>query len=308
MHDPLEGVTRLGTIETGARKDRISGLFKPVLDAAVSATLAADVNASLYVYGSVATGMARAPISDVDLLTVGLPSDKADAIGRTLSVRFSDLCRGVQVAAAQPSDFSGEADEAYGGRVFLRHYCVHLAGPDLHSGLSEFAADIRAARGFNGDIARHSRRWRRQLEAEGDPVQLGRRLARKTLLAVAGLVSVHDNIWTTDRATAVARWAKVEPTLADDLQMLLSWSRDLATPNRAAVEAALDGVVTQIIASFESSIGLWTSKTSTNPHPGSSQSHPSNLNGGDIHSKGQESFGAIAEPTARKHRRRRKTP
>jgi hypothetical protein len=101
------------------------------------------------------------------------------------------------------------------------------------------------------------------LEAGGDPAQLGRRLARKALLAVAGLVSVHDDTWTTDRETAVAPWAEIKPSLADDLSMLLTWSRDTATGDRGSVTAALDGVVAQIAASFESSIGLWDA---TNRH------------------------------------------
>lgn len=257
MHDPLEGVTSLGTIETGASRDRVSELFEPVLDAAVFAVRATDRDSSLYVYGSVTTGMAQPPKSDVDLLTVGLPPAEAADVARALSVRFSDLCKAVEVAAAQRGDFIGETDEAYGGRVFLRHYCVHLSGPDHHSALPDFAADVRAARGFNGDIAEAARRWRMELDDGCDPVHVGRRLARKTLLAVAGLVSVHDETWTTDRTAAAARWAEIEPTLADDLHVLLAWSRDDAKSDRKSAQAALDGVVSQITACFENSIGLW---------------------------------------------------
>jgi hypothetical protein len=260
MHDPLEGATSFGTIETGAHRDRISAPLQPVLDAAVDSVRAVDREASLYVYGSVATGMARPPTSDVDLLTVGLAPAGAAGIARDLSVRFSDLCRAVAIAAARRSDLSAEGDEGYGGRVFLKHYCVHLTGPDLHSALPDFAADARAARGFNGDIARHVERWRRELDDDADPVQLGRRLARKTLFAVAGLVSVHDGTWTTDRATAAARWAEIEPSTAEDLSMLLSWSPGGAPPDPVAVGAALDGVVARITASFARSIGLWSSE------------------------------------------------
>jgi hypothetical protein len=197
--------------------------------------------------------------SDVDLRTVGLPPAAAADIARALTMQFSDLCRAVEVADAQPGDFAGETDEAYGGRVFLRHYCVHLVGPDLHSALPDFAADARAARAFNGDIARRAIRWRMKLDDDCDPVQLSRRLARKTLLAVTGLVSVHDDTWTTDRATAAARWAEIGPSLANDLDILLTWSHSSATPDRRSVEAALDGVVAQIATSFEASIGLWGS-------------------------------------------------
>jgi len=260
MHDPLESVTSYGTIETGVSRHRVPALFQPVLDAAVVAVRAIDDDSSLYVYGSVATGMARLVRSDVDLLTVGVPSVEAAAMARNLSVRFSDVSSAVEVAAAQHNGFSPDTDEGYGGRVFLRHYCVHLAGPDLRSTLPEYAADVRAARGFNGDIALHVRRWRVELDDGRDPVQLSRRLARKTLLAVAGLVSVHDATWTTDRESAAARWAEVEPSLANNLNMLLAWSRDGATPDREAVDAALVGVVARIVTSLETSIGLWNAK------------------------------------------------
>jgi len=257
MHDPYEGVTSNGTIQTGASRDRVAAIFDPVLDAAILASRIVDRDSSLYVYGSVATGMAQPGLSDVDLLSVGLPSAEAVEIARTLSMRFSDLCRAVEVAAAQESDFWGGNGEAYGGRVFLRHYCVHLVGPDLHSDLPDFPADVRAARGFNGDIAQHAQRWRMQLDDGCDVARLSRRLARKCLLAVAGLVSVHDDTWTTDRATAATRWAEIEPALADDLYTLVRWSRESSTLQRGSVEAALDGIVAQIVVDFEASVGLW---------------------------------------------------
>lgn len=260
MHDPREGMTARGTIVTGARRDRVPVQFQPVLDTALVAVRTVSRDASLYVYGSVATGTAETGTSDVDLLTVGLQASEASAIAQDLSVQFSDLCRAVEIAAAQTGDFLGETDEAYGGRVFLRHYCVHLAGPELHSALRDFPADAKAARGFNGDIAQQAKRWRRELDNGFDPADVGRRVARKSLLTVAGLVSVHDGTWTTDRTTAASRWAELEPKLAGDLRTLDAWARGDEQPDRPAVEAVLDGVVGDIVASFETSIGLWDSE------------------------------------------------
>jgi hypothetical protein len=136
---------------------------------------------------------------------------------------------GVEIAAAEAEDLAGDSDAAYGFRVFLRHYCIHLAGPDPSAWLPAFPADTRAARGFNGDIARHCRRWRQELGSGTVPADLlGVRAARKTLLAVAGLVSVCDRTWTTDRARAARRWGEIEPGTAAPLRRLLSW----ATPPR----------------------------------------------------------------------------
>jgi len=211
--DPGEGVAADGTIRTGADRSRVPAAFEPVL--AEAAALAGERGASLYVYGSVANGSARSGSSDVDLLTVGLPD--AAAAGQRLSARHASLCRGVEIAAATAADLDGDTDAAYGFQVFLRHYCVHLAGPDPSASLPAFPAGARAARGFNGDIAWHRRRWRQRLESGAVPADLGVRAARKTLLAVAGLVSVRDRTWTTNRSRAARRWGQIEPGLAAPL-------------------------------------------------------------------------------------------
>ena len=245
-----------GTITTGARRDRVPAAFEPVLADAVA--LLADPPASLYVYGSVANGTARPGSSDVDLLSIDLPD--ATAAGRRLSARYADRCRGVEIAAAQTADFAGDTDAAYGNRVFLRHYCVHLAGPDPSAAWPAFSADARAARGFNGDLGRYLRRWRQGLESGTVAADLlGIRVARKTLLAVAGLVSVHDHTWTTDRSRAVQRWSDVEPDLAGQLGRLHSWAKAERHPDREEVVLALadDGIVCAITERFGHLIGLW---------------------------------------------------
>jgi hypothetical protein len=256
MADPDEGVAPDGTIRTGARRARVPALFEPVL--ADAAAFAGGTGASLYVYGSVANGTVRAGSSDVDLLSVDLPD--AAVLARRLSARYAALCRGVEVSAITAADLARNDDAGYGDRVFLRHYCVHLAGPDPSAALPAFPADIRAARGFNGDIARFYRRWRQSLES-GAPAadRLGVRIARKTLLAVAGLVSVHDRTWTTDRSRAARRWSEVEPHLGGQLGRLWSWASSGGRPAPADVERALadDGIVAAVVARFGSLIGLW---------------------------------------------------
>ena len=256
MPDPREGMAADGTIVTGADRGRVPAAFEPVLADAVA--FAAECGASMYVYGSVANGTVRPGLSDVDLLSVDL-ADPPGA-GQILSARCAGLCRGVEISAATAADLAGDADSAYGFRVFLRHYCVHLAGPDPSAGLPAFPADARAARGFNGDISWYHRRWQRALEsvtAAADP--LGVQAARKTLLAVAGLVSVHDRTWTTDRARAARRLGEIEPALAAPLGQLLSWAAAERRPAPEEVRQALagDGIVAAVVDRFARLIGLW---------------------------------------------------
>ena len=146
--------------------------FEPVLAAASDLVQSHGAQGSLYLYGSVATGQARVPSSDVDLFTIGVGPDASSVIGQTLSRRFSSLCRAVDIGAAQTSDYLGDTDAAYGNRVFMRHYCVHLSGVAHHGSLPDYPADIRAARGLNGDIAIHAERWRHALDAGGDHAEL----------------------------------------------------------------------------------------------------------------------------------------
>ena len=256
MADPGEGVAADGTIRTGARRDRVPAAFEPVIADAVA--LLGESGASLYVYGSVANGTARAGSSDVDLLSINFPD--AALLEQRLSERYAGRCRGVEVVAATAGDFAGDADAAYGYRVFLRHYCVHLAGPDPSAPLPAFPADARAARGFNGDLGQHLRQWRQDLESGPAAAGLlGVRVARKTLLAVAGLVSVADQTWTTDRSHAARRWGTLEPGLAAQLSLLHSWAGRQRHPSPGEVESALDGdgIVPVIVERFGSLIGLW---------------------------------------------------
>jgi hypothetical protein len=260
VRDPLEGVTADGRIRTGASPQRIVAEFTPVLDAAVELLGTTEPNTSLYVYGSVATAQARPQTSDVDLLTIDLPADEVADVSHDLSTRFAGTCRAVEIAPAMASDLERTDDEAYGFSVFLHHYCVHLVGVDHDRATAAFVADRRAARGFNGDIALHLQRWRRAV-ATDDAAVLARRVARKTLLAVAGLVSIHDRTWTTDRALAADQWAEVEPRLGDGLTELLGWADGITVGTRADVARALDATVTPIVAAFAHTIGLWRSDT-----------------------------------------------
>lgn len=260
MSDPDETVAADGTIRTGARRDRVPAVFEPILtDAIALLSQPGTANgASLYVYGSVANGTARPGASDVDLLSIDLPD--APDLGRRLSARYADRCRGVEIAPATTADLAGNDDEAYGFRVFLRHYCVHLAGPDPSAVLPAFTADARAARGFNGDIAQFLSRWRQELTAGTAAADLlGIRVARKTLLAVAGLVSVHDRTWTTNRAYAASRWGQIEPGMAVRLAQLHSWAENEQRPEHGAVRDALGagGIVPAIVQRFTTVIGLW---------------------------------------------------
>lgn len=256
MLDPLEGLDAAGRIRTGAHRDRIDGRYRALLSSTIEAIVDRSPNAAVYLYGSVATGRAVSPGSDVDVLTIDLDPSDAARIGEQRSLASRELCRAVEIAASSASDLVGDSDAAHGARVFLHHYCVHLAGPDHDRATGPFPGDRRAARGFNGDIAQHLETWRRVVDGS-DPVALGRRIGRKTLLAVAGLVSIRHGTWTTDRTRAARWWSEDHPDLSDGLRELQAWATTDSVADVASIRRALDRVVVDVVRQFEDEIGLW---------------------------------------------------
>lgn len=255
MGDPLEGLTDIGTIRTGASLERVQPVFRRVIDAVVDAI--DGRGDAVFAYGSVVTGQAVAPGSDVDVMAIGIEPSVAGEIGASLSATFAGVCRGVEIAVAQPSDITGDGDEAYENRVFLRHYCVVIDGSSELRPSRDFPGDRRAARGFNGDIARHAAQWRDDLR-RGEPADaVATRMSRKSLLAVAGLVSVHDETWTTDRRIAAERWGEVAPEMRESLAQMVSWSARPTAVVPGDVQRVLDTAVDQIVGSFDDLIGLW---------------------------------------------------
>src|SRR5215471_11913728 len=119
MRDPREGMDEHGCIVTGVSADRIPEAFAPIVEASMAAVARRGGDrCSPYLYGSVATGMARVPTSDVDLIAFGLGGDATAILGEELSGTFRAQCRSVELATADVGDLDGDTDRAYGNRAF----------------------------------------------------------------------------------------------------------------------------------------------------------------------------------------------
>lgn len=246
-------------IRTGASRGNIPSPFAPLIHDVIDEFDRAHPSfGELHLYGSVATGTARAGESDVDLLLINGAPEWAHVIGERLSRRYAYLCRGVEIGVAHESDYASVGDEAYGNRVFLRHYCVSLAGVSAIRQPAPFAGDARAARGFNGDIAARLTQWR---TGGAD----ARRVARKALVSAAGVISICEGTWTTDRDIAARSWAQLDCPHTDEVGQLLAWADGtlVASPDQLAAALAPDGIVAFIADQLASVVGLWTDAGST---------------------------------------------
>ena len=95
------------------------------------------------------------------------------------------------------------------------------------------------------------------MDAGSDSGSLAQRMARKSLLAVAGLVSIHDHTWTTDREASATRWGEIAPEHHAGLSQLVSWASTRPDTPIGTVRDALDETVEAIVTAFSELIGLW---------------------------------------------------
>jgi hypothetical protein len=246
--DPAEGVDGDGVIVTGAAVDRVPAVYRPVVEdcTAVLTEVFGGRLHSLYLYGSVATGQARPPESDVDLIPIWVgsvaPEGVAD-VAAALSRRHCGLAREVGLAPATLAEVRSDGRDGLGLRCFLRHYCVCLAGTDLRPSLPACRASRAVAEGFNDDVPRLVRRWRSELEAAQTPDEVAlvaRAAARKLLLVAATLESAEHGGWTTDRRTGATMLAAHHPQWAVTARQAVDWCAHPDRPTAHDVHRLLD--------------------------------------------------------------------
>jgi len=201
--DPAEGVDADGYLVTGAALVNIPPAYQPVVDDCVAALTAFPELDGLYLYGSVATGRARPPDSDLDLFALWASRVDVSATVAALSTRHAAVIREVGLAEAGVDSLADEAD-----RCFLKHYCVPLAGRDRRADLPRCRPSHRLALGFAGDLPVVLRSI---VDTAPTPEVAARRAARRLLLGVATIESASHGTWTTDRATGAALLSRHHP-------------------------------------------------------------------------------------------------
>lgn len=208
--DPAEGVDADGCLVTGASPAAVPPAYEPVVADCVAALTCFPQLDGLYLYGSVATGQARPPTSDLDLLALWsstVDSAAVAAVVSGLSTRHRAMVREVGLAQAPVGSLADEAD-----RCFLKHYCVPLAGRDRRAELPRCRPSRALADGFNADLAGSLRSI---VDGATTPVAAADRALRRVMLAVATIESVSHATWSTDRATGAALLRQHHPEWTD---------------------------------------------------------------------------------------------
>lgn len=249
-----EGVDPDGFIRTSVAAANIGPDYAPIVADCVAALTQAlgDDLLGVYVTGSVATGRAVPPGSDIDM--VALVADEADRtrvddVATRLTARFSKVVREVGLGAVARSDVFADDLDGIGWRCFLRHYCVCVAGHDLGRDLAPCRAGPAVALAFTagiGDAVGGIIDRLRRGPGPGETAAIGAKAARQLLLAAAPLASVLAGTWTTDRAAGAMLIVDLFPERADEARTALAWYRA--------------GTASGDVGSFVESFGVWVAR------------------------------------------------
>lgn len=213
-----------------------------------------DALDSIYVYGSVATGQARVPTSDLDLLVV--TSGEGDAVldraAAELSSRHTTTVREVGLARTTLSEVRAAQPSGHGLRCFLHHYTIHVAGTDRRRDLPSCRAGRDLAVALDGDVVEAVDALRPALASPDARVRgpAVARTARKLLMTAAVLCSSDRGGWSTDRDTGAELLRRDHPDLAEEVDALQAWARPTASPTRPpspAQAVAVSGRVATVL-------------------------------------------------------------
>lgn len=246
--DPAEGVSTGGVIVTGAAVDRVPTAYRAAVAACTALLREAFGNRlhGLYLYGSVATGQAQPPASDLDLMAVwahDVGPDEVVSIAAGLSEKHAELVREVGLTSASLVEVLAENREGLGWRCFIRHYCVWLAGTDLRPTLPPCRPSRAIADSLNDDVGELVRHWRSTLAAAQTSTEVAavaRSAARKLLLVTATLESAEHGGWTTDRASGAALLTAHHPEWAGVAALAVRWCADSKESAAEDVSRLLD--------------------------------------------------------------------
>ena len=242
--DPAEGVDADGHIVPGVARGRVRTPYEAVVTQAVTALrreLGGDLH-SVWLYGSVATGRAQPPRSDVDLLAVvhrvGAAATCAQVAAR-LSGAHAELVREVGVATVTLETLLADDEAGRVERCFLRHYALRLVGPAITQGWPSCRASVTLARGFAAELPEAVARCRAAVEEGRASAEEIARTCRRILMAAATLISVRAGGWSTDRTRGAELIGEVFGATSM-LAIQARWALRMGEDRRPAVPPAAE--------------------------------------------------------------------
>ncbi|KFJ11579.1 nucleotidyltransferase domain protein [Delftia acidovorans] len=207
---------------------------------------------SLYLYGSVARGCARAGFSDLDLTIV-----LARPLSRQESSRLEQLRQDLQLRHKEvvKIDFDlGTRQEVldpahlYSWGYWLKHECRCIHGEDLAQQFEAFEPSRAIAQAVNGDYVQVLNDYLQRIAATRDDMEalrLQREAARKLIRATNVLRPCSGGFWPRTLEEFADCFAQLHPEMAQSMAFFLAQSRTPEAP-RARFNAELSAFISWI--------------------------------------------------------------
>lgn len=213
--------------------------FQRLVDDA-RAAIASDLGEaldSLYLYGSVARGCARAGFSDLDLTIVltrplsGQESARLEQLRQDLQLRHSEVVKidfdlGTRQEVLDPAHL-------YSWGYWLKHECRCIHGADLAQQFEAFEPSRAIAQAVNGDYVQVLNDYLQRIAATRDDTEalrLQREAARKLIRATNVLRPCSGGFWPRTLEEFADCFAQLHPEMAQPMAFFLVQARTTNAP------------------------------------------------------------------------------
>ena len=223
--------------------NKVKDVYRPVVEEVMKSFLElTDGIHSIYLYGSVATGKAKSPSSDLDILVIlkeppsSLLTNAFNDLGREHSLTKSHLFREVGLGVTDLSVVLYGGDPL-GWRFFIQILCVRLYGEELYDEEPLFRPTTALARELQSDMAEAMRRAVERIRATSREEQRIRiqGAMKKIIRAAFGLVMERENHWTVDLDEMAELFCKHYPEQEKNMEIVVQLLRAETPSEKEAI-------------------------------------------------------------------------
>jgi predicted nucleotidyltransferase len=222
--------------------NKIPARYKPIVEDVKSELLEfSDKIHSIYLYGSVATGKAKSPTSDLDLVVVlkAKPTlrlkNKLKELEKSLSIKYQKAFREVGFAITYKNEVL-RGKEAFGWRFFLTILSVKIFGDNLFHKEMKFSPSRKLARNLHSDIEKNIEEAKKKIKsANSDDAKLQIKSIMKKIIRTAfSIVMEVENYWTTDLDEMTKIFTKHYPEKKQQINAVLKMAKSQSPDKKSA--------------------------------------------------------------------------
>lgn len=221
---------------------KIPARYKPIVGDVKSQLLEfSDKTHSIYLYGSVATGKAKSPTSDLDLVVVlkAKPTPKfknaLKELETSLSSKYQKMFREVGFAITYKNEVL-RGKEAHGWRFFLTILSVKIFGDNLFQQEMKFSPSGKLARNLHSDIEKNIEEAKKKIKntnSEEAKLQI-KSIMKKIIRTAFSIVMEDENYWTTDLDEMTKIFTKFYPKKKQQINAVLKMAKSKSPDKKSA--------------------------------------------------------------------------